>query len=203
MKRDDIVVLENLQQEDDQPRYLVVLAKEIENCAADGSSYDYSLKNDESECEYDMMKAIEKKFGVNTAELSLYGEDNELEACIGSEISDELLAKINDFAKTWRKEMNGLTALHTGTITMVLVTSPFCFIAKWNTRTTIVSTICSTAMTIPQRRLLRHTTEPRTFQDNGKTDILPSLMKKPGMRSDSLNGAVTAVWQTFIKFITL
>lgn len=64
MKRDDIVVLENLQQEDDQPRYLVVLAKEIENHAADGSSYDYSLDNNESECEYDMMKAIEKKFGV-------------------------------------------------------------------------------------------------------------------------------------------
>lgn len=51
-----------------------------------------------------MMKAIEKKFGVNTAELSLYGEDNELEVCIGSEISDDLLAKINDFAKTWRNE---------------------------------------------------------------------------------------------------
>ena len=80
MKRNDIVVLENLQQEDDQPRYLVVLAKEIENHAADGSSYDYSLNNNESECEYDMMNAIEKKFGVNTAELSLYGEDNELEA---------------------------------------------------------------------------------------------------------------------------
>lgn len=104
MERNDIVVLENLQQEDDQPRYLVVLAKEIENHAADGSSYDYSLNNDESECEYDMMKAIEKKFGVNTAELSLYGEDNELEACIGSEISDELLDKINDFAKKWREE---------------------------------------------------------------------------------------------------
>lgn len=58
MKRDDIVVLENLQQEDDQPRFLVVLAKEIENYAADGSSYDYSLKNNECECEYDMMKAI-------------------------------------------------------------------------------------------------------------------------------------------------
>ena len=104
MERNDIVVLENLQQEDDQPRYLVVLAKEIENHAADGSSYDYSLNNNESECEYDMMNAIEDKFGVNTAELSLHGEDNELEACIGSEISDELLAKINDFAKNWRKE---------------------------------------------------------------------------------------------------
>lgn len=104
MERNDIVVLENLQQEDDQPRYLVVLAKEIEKHAADGSSYDYSLKNDESECEYDMMKAIEEKFGVNTAELSLYGEDNELEACIGSEISDELLAEINTFAKKWREE---------------------------------------------------------------------------------------------------
>ena len=104
MERNDIVVLENLQQEDDQPRYLVVLAKEIENYAADGSSYDYSLDNDESECEYDMMKTIEKKFGVNTAELSLCGEDNELEACIGSKISDELLVKINDFSKTWRKE---------------------------------------------------------------------------------------------------
>ena len=104
MERNDIVVLENLQQEDDQPRYLVVLAKEIENHAADGSSYDYSLENNDSECEYDMMKAIEKKFGINTAELSLCGEDNELEACIGSEISDELLTKINDFAKTWRKE---------------------------------------------------------------------------------------------------
>ena len=103
MERNEIVVLENLQQEDDQPRYLVVLAKEIENHAADGSSYDYSLDNDESECEYDMMKAIEKKFGVNTAELSLV-EDNEFEACIGSKISDELLVKIKDFSKTWRKE---------------------------------------------------------------------------------------------------
>lgn len=106
MERNDIVVLENLQQEDDQPRYLVVLAKEIENYAADGSSYDYSLENNDSECEYeyDMMKAIEKKFGINTAELSLCGEDNELEACIDSEISDELLAEINTFAKKWRKE---------------------------------------------------------------------------------------------------
>ena len=104
MKRDDIVILENLQLEDDQPRFLVVLAKEIENHAADGSSYDYSLKNDESECEYDMMKAIEKKFGINSAELSICGEDNELEACLDSEISDELLVKINKFAKGWRKE---------------------------------------------------------------------------------------------------
>lgn len=104
MKRDDIVVLENLQHEDDQPRFIVVLAKEIENYAADGSSYDYSLKNGESECEYDMMKAIEKKFGINSAELSLCGEDNELEACLDSEISDELLSEINKFAKKWRKE---------------------------------------------------------------------------------------------------
>ena len=104
MKRDDIVVLENLQHEDDQPRFLVVLAKEIENYAADGSSYDYSLKNGESECEYDMMKAIEKKFGINSAELSICGEDNELEACLDSEISDDLLSEINKFAKTWRKE---------------------------------------------------------------------------------------------------
>ena len=104
MKRNDIVVLENLQQEDDQPRYLVVLAKEIENHAADGSSYDYSLENNDSECEYDMMKAIEKKFGVNADEFSLYGEDNEIESYISSEISDELLAEINTFAKKWRKE---------------------------------------------------------------------------------------------------
>ena len=61
MERNDIVVLENLQQEDDQPRYLVVLAKEIENYAADGSSFDYSLENGESGCENDMMKAIEAK----------------------------------------------------------------------------------------------------------------------------------------------
>ena len=104
MKRDDIVVLENLQHEDDQPRFIVVLAREIENYAADGSSYDYSLKNDESECEYDMMKAIEQEFNVDSSELSLYGEDNELEACLDSEISDELLAEINKFAKNWRKE---------------------------------------------------------------------------------------------------
>ena len=104
MKRNDIVVLENLQQEDDQPRYLVVLAKEIENHAADGSSYDYSLENNDSECKYDMMKAIEKKFGVNADEFSLYGEDNEIESYISSEISDELLAEINTFAKKWRKE---------------------------------------------------------------------------------------------------
>ena len=104
MERNDIVILENLQQEDNQPRYLVVLAKEIENYAADGSSFDYSLENGESECEYDMMKAIEAKFDINTSELSLTGVDNELETCIDSEISDEVLVKINDFAKTWRKE---------------------------------------------------------------------------------------------------
>ena len=74
MERNDIVVLENLQQEDDQPKFLVVLAKEIENYAADGSSYDYSLKNNESTCEYDMMKAIEKKFGVNTSALPHHGQ---------------------------------------------------------------------------------------------------------------------------------
>lgn len=34
-------------------------------------------------------------------------------------------------------------------------------------------------------------------------DILHSLMKKLGMRLDSLNGTDTQVWQTFIKFITL
>ena len=50
------------------------------------------------------MKAIEKKFGINSAELSLHGEDNELEACLGSEISDDPLSEINKFAKTWRKE---------------------------------------------------------------------------------------------------
>ena len=104
MERNDVVVLENLQQEDDQPRYLVVLAKEIENYAADGSSFDYSLENGESECEYDMMKAIEKEFNVDSLELSLCGENNELEACLDSEISDELLAEINKFAKGWRKE---------------------------------------------------------------------------------------------------
>ena len=104
MKRDDIVVLENLLYEDDQPRFIIVLAKEIENYAADGSSYDYSLKNNECQCEYDMMKAIEKEFGINSAELSLCGEDNELEACLDSEISDEQLAEINKFAKNWRKE---------------------------------------------------------------------------------------------------
>lgn len=93
MERNDVVVLENLQQEDEQPRYLVVLAKEIENYAADGSSFDYSLENGESECEYDMMKAIEAKFDINTSELSLTGVDNELETCIDSEISDELLVK--------------------------------------------------------------------------------------------------------------
>ena len=104
MKRNDIVVLENLQQEDDQPRYLVVLSKEIENHAADGSSYDYSLENNDSECEYDMMKAIEKKFGVNADYFSLYGEDNEIESYISSEISDELLPELNTFANKWRKE---------------------------------------------------------------------------------------------------
>lgn len=203
MERNDIVVLENLQQEDDQPRYLVVLAKEIENHAADGSSYDYSLENNDSECEYDMMKAIEKKFGINTAELSLYGEDNELEACIGSEISDELLAKINDFAKTWRKENEWFDSPTywnyfdgSNWKSELLHSEEEC--ANDNRQ----YTICSTAMTRPQRRLSQHTTEPRMFQDNGKTAILPSLMKKLGMRLDSLNGADTQVWQTFIKFIT-
>ena len=201
MKRDDIVVLENLQQEDDQPRYLVVLAKEIENHAADGSSYDYSLNNDESECEYDMMKAIEKKFGVNTAELSLYGEDNEIEACIGSEINDELLAKINDFAKTWRKENEWFdNPLYWNYFdgsnwkSELLHSEEEC--ANDNRQYDLLDSNDDTAKEVIAA-------EPRMFQDNGKTDILHSLMKKLGMRLDSLNGTDTQVWQTFIKFITL
>ncbi len=104
MERNDIRVLKNSNYEEGCPQYLVVLAKEIEKSAADGHNYDYSLSNEDSECEYDMMKAIEENFGVNTAELSLFGEDNDIETCLGSEIDDEFLKKINAFAKEWRKE---------------------------------------------------------------------------------------------------
>ena len=78
MERNDIVVLENLQQEDDQPRYLVVLAKEIEKHAADGSSYDYSLKNAENGAgwyEYFDDSETEDNLGEPTQE-----QINELEA---------------------------------------------------------------------------------------------------------------------------
>lgn len=204
MERNDIVVLENLQQEDDQPRFLVVLAKEIEKHAADGSSYDYSLNNDESECEYDMMKAIEKKFGVNTAELSLYGEDNELEVCIGSEISDDLLAKINDFAKTWRNENEWFDEplywnYFDGSNWRAVLLHSEVEYANDNRQYNLLDSNDDTAKDV----IAPHTTEPRTFQDNGKTDILHSLMKKLGMRLDSLNGTDTQVWQTFINSLYL
>lgn len=45
MKRNDIRVLRANNCEDGYPQYLVILAKEIESYAADGTSYDYSLEN--------------------------------------------------------------------------------------------------------------------------------------------------------------
>lgn len=42
--------------------YLVVLAKQIENCAADGSNYDYSLENEESSCWSDLSAELERKY---------------------------------------------------------------------------------------------------------------------------------------------
>jgi len=62
MERDDVRVLKNNGYEDGYPQYLVILAKEIENYAADGTSYDYSLENEDSTCWEDLQRELEDKY---------------------------------------------------------------------------------------------------------------------------------------------
>lgn len=113
------------------------------------------------------------------------------------------LQKSTSSQKGGERRTNGLTIRYTGTITTTQTTSPFCYTARWKTQTTTVSSICSTTMMKPPRPSSQHTTELRTLRENGKTDSQHTMTKKPGMKSGSLNGVVTAVWQTFIKFIIL
>lgn len=81
--------------------YLVVCAEEISTEASDGSSTDYSLRNEESTCEYDLFKVIEKDFGIDTSSLYLAGPDNDIHS---DEIDDVTLKEINKFAKQWLHE---------------------------------------------------------------------------------------------------
>ena len=103
-KRDDIKVIENLNYEEGYPRYYVVLAKDIEDYSAAGDNYDYSLANNESSCESGMMDAIAEKFGIDTSDLCLTGENNDVDSCLGSDITEQQLSSINAFAKEWREE---------------------------------------------------------------------------------------------------
>ena len=77
---------------------LVVREDEMSNCSRDGSSTDYSLENENSTCEQDLLCAVEKEFGVSMCDLYLAGPDNEI---CSDEIDDVRMEKIRAFAKAW------------------------------------------------------------------------------------------------------
>lgn len=105
MKRNDIKVIENLYYEDGYPKYYIVLAKDIENESATGESYDYNLSNSESGCEEALFDAIRDAFDVDTSDFGLYGDDNHIEyEGYDDDITEEKIAEINAFAKSWRAE---------------------------------------------------------------------------------------------------
>lgn len=104
MKRDDVKVIKNLNQEDGYPSFYVVLAKEIENYAADGTSNDYSLENEESTCWSDLQSELESKYPGTSYELGDNNEINIDESYTDIEVSKEKLAEIRKFAADWLKE---------------------------------------------------------------------------------------------------
>ncbi len=89
--------------------YLVVLAKQIENCAADGSNYDYSLENEESSCWSDLSAELERKYpglrfllvGDNEVWIDFYNSEDK---AFDKAQENDTINEIREFAKKWLKE---------------------------------------------------------------------------------------------------
>ncbi len=108
MERNDVRVLKNINSTSDA-QYLVVLDKEIENYAADGTSYDYSLENEESTCWSDLESELEDKYkGL------VFGLEGDNEICFDEWQSDadalneaektNKIQEIRKFAADWLDE---------------------------------------------------------------------------------------------------
>ena len=109
MTRNDVRVLKNNSYEDGYPQYLVILAKEIENYAADGTSYDYSLENEESTCWSDLESELENKykglvFGLENGNEICFDEwQSDTDALNGAKESNKI-QEIRKFAADWLDE---------------------------------------------------------------------------------------------------
>lgn len=105
----DVRVLKNINYPGDCADYLVVYENQISDTAADGTTYDYSLKNGESSCWNDLKTELEEKYeGLRFA----FSEDNEIdidnwesddEAFEEAEKTNKI-EKIREFAKEWLEE---------------------------------------------------------------------------------------------------
>lgn len=102
----DVRVLKNINHLGNGVDYFVVYEDQISETAADGTTYDYSLKNGESTCWSDLVSELEKKF--DGLQFTL-GENNEID--IDEWFSDEealeeaeksnKIEEIREFAKEW------------------------------------------------------------------------------------------------------
>ena len=72
----NVRVLKNINHLENGVDYFVVYEDQISETAADGTTYDYSLKNGESTCWSDLESELEKKF--DGLQFTL-GEDNEID----------------------------------------------------------------------------------------------------------------------------
>lgn len=109
MKRNDIRVLRANNCEDGYPQYLVILAKEIESYAADGTSYDYSLENKDSACWNDLESELENKydglvFGLENDNEICYDEWQSNDNAIEEAKKTNKIKEIREFAKEWLSE---------------------------------------------------------------------------------------------------
>lgn len=105
----NVRVLKNINHPCDGADYLVVYEDQINDTAADGTTYDYSLENGESTCYNDLETELEEKFKGLRFTL---GADNEIDIDEW-ESDDEVLTdaektnkieKIRAFAKEWLED---------------------------------------------------------------------------------------------------
>lgn len=102
-------VLKNINHTENGADYLVVYEDQIDNTAADGTTYDYSLQNEESSCWNDLETELEEKYEGLRFTL---GSDNEIDIDEW-ESDDDVLAdaektnkieEIRAFTKEWLED---------------------------------------------------------------------------------------------------
>lgn len=105
----DVRVLKNINHLENGVDYLVVYEDQISGTAANGITFDYSLKNEESTCWSDLESELEEKYkGLRFAlctdnEIDIDTWDSDDEALEEAEQSNKI-EEIREFAKEWLEE---------------------------------------------------------------------------------------------------
>lgn len=105
----NVRVLKNINHLENGNDYLVVYEDQISDTAADGTTYDYSLKNEESTCWSDLESELEEKYEGLHFTLST---DNEIDIDTWSSDDEALeeaektnkIEEIREFAKEWLED---------------------------------------------------------------------------------------------------